>query len=38
MIAITPRFADPIVNMRADLGWTSALMDQVFIAGSTMDP
>lgn len=24
--------------MRASLGWNSALMDQVFIAGSTMDP
>ena len=35
----TIRRSDPIVNsMRADLGWTPAQMDQVFIAGSTMDP
>jgi len=33
------RRSDAIVNaMRAALGWTPAQMDQVFIAGSTMDP
>lgn len=33
------RRSDANVNaMRASLGWNSALMDQVFIAGSTMDP
>ena len=33
------RRSDAIVNaMRADLGWTPAQMDQIFIAGSTMDP
>ena len=31
--------SDAIVNvMRTVLGWTPAQMDQVFIAGSTMDP
>ena len=35
----TIRRSDHNVNgMRAALGWTPALMDQVFIAGSTMDP
>jgi len=35
----TIRRSDAIVNaMRASLGWTPALMNQVFIAGSTMDP
>lgn len=35
----TIRRSDPNVNgMRAALGWTPAQMDQVFIAGSTMDP
>ncbi len=33
------RRSDAIVNaMRVALGWTPAQMDQVFIAGSTMDP
>ena len=33
------RRSDANVNgMRAALGWTPALMDKVFIAGSTMDP
>ena len=33
------RRSDANVNaMRASLGWNSALMDQVFIAGSTMAP
>lgn len=33
------RRSDANVNgMRASLGWTPALMNQVFIAGSTMDP
>lgn len=35
----TIRRSDANVNgMRAALGWTPALMNQVFIAGSTMDP
>ena len=35
----TIRRSDPIVNaMRVDLGWSAALMNQIFIAGSTMDP
>jgi len=35
----TIRRSDANVNaMRAALDWTPALMDQVFIAGSTMDP
>ena len=35
----TIRRTDPEVNaMRAALGWTPALMDSIFVAGSGMDP